>query len=818
MDNTVIDTDKDDVYSKRRSSMNPLAATFTPTFPKPTLLDCAASDHDSDVGPSSEVCISDSRESLVNGLGISSPSASITSGQQSQHNLTEALSPTALLRQDRPIFTNASPMTTTTASMSTTNTTTTTTAEFDPEEFRISLMRQISDKFSTLPLSPTVLDQNGSPVSNSGSNNGNGNSNTHALETTIIQLKKTLRATNTELDRLKDKNQELLEKNHKLELQHLEATHQVARLQDFELNNQFLLSRVKELESSTGSSLDSALETASMSGRRQNSTSIAQSQNQQQIQKLLREIAALTQERDALKIRSWELEKKPFAHQHQHEVRSAHFIDLENERNRLIEELGQKTVAMEDLWNKNEALTLRAKEYEKRVWELEGQVAALEADCASLPLIRSELVEMEARAEAADALVEKLQDFEGQVALVKTLQERINELETTNAELEHSNRDLSEKLNFANNQHTLLAKEFESFRSKDKDDRRLEYLVSRNRELETLLAEQSKLSPDYKEDYEKLSAEMEKLKLRVPQLEGQAKQAALWRNKSLQLEKQIKTMEENEPRLGEMQQLHERNMFLEGELGELEQLRARALELEHELEGAKARLIQLETNKSRMNSVSGLKLQSRARSGSVAQHGPPNLQPQLQLLQQQQQQQQQAPLAPQLQTQTQPSEENEAEKAAAVNLRIKTAGNTLSHHLTRSSSQSISSMDGVLSSPRSPKREFPAATVMVGGTPTPTTATWPSGRMSMSNSSHRMSTSSSTSTATVVSNTGSPGQHLKSLQHGYSAPVSPDESEEEMDYCKKEANAATSATDGATISGAMLTEEPKSLPITSEVN
>ncbi|KAF9273027.1 hypothetical protein BGZ74_004940, partial [Mortierella antarctica] len=525
---------------------------------------------------------------------------------------------------------------------------------------------------ATLPLSPATSDKE-SGLSE---------------EATVAQLKKMLRNTTAELERVKGKNQELRETNHKLELQQLEATHQISRLQDFEFNNQFLLSRVKELES-CASSIDS-METSSMNGHRHSNN------NSQQIQRLMRDVAALTSERDALKIRTWELEKKPYAQQHQQ--RPAHFIDLENERNRLVEELGAKTVAMEELWNKNEALMVRAKEYEKRVWELEGQCSALEDQCAALPQLRADLVEMEARAVAADALVEKMQDMEGQLNLIKSLQDRIQELETTNAELDHSNWDLSERLNIANNQHALLTKEFESFRSKDKDDHQLKFLVTRNRELETLLQEQAKISPDYKDQYERVSSEFEKVKLRLPQLEGQAKQVALLRSKTLQLEKQIKTMEELEPRLEEMQQMHERNLFLESELGELEQLRAREMELEGELEESKSRLVQLETNKTRMASFSGLKQPTgRARAGSVAQHNPMMFQ-----------------------------EGDEAELSVRTGSPVQ---------LSRRTSQSVGSDH----TPMSPKREGVASA-------------WPSGRSSMSMATNRMSTSSNTSSSSVLTN------------------------------------------------------------------
>ncbi|KAF9432088.1 hypothetical protein BGZ76_011272 [Entomortierella beljakovae] len=752
------ESDKED-YNSKRSSMNPLAATFTPTFPKSSLSDCSSSDQGNDTRPTpSQRGTADSRDSMITGLGISSPSLESLPRQNKQglSVITNALSPS---QQDRSIFGESPPMTAN--SVATTMTTTT-----DLEEFGVNLMRQINENIesklhrhlskivnasSTIPQSPTTS-QNGSSSTTT--------SSSFVDDATITQLKKLLRSTNTELGLLKEKNQELRDVNHKLERQHLEATHQVARLQDFESSNQFLLTKVKELEStaSASSTIDSLLETSSINGNRYSNGQINNNNNNstfnnnsnsaqsQQVQKLLREVAAITSEKEAL--------KDSKSQSHHQDVRSAHYIDLENERNRLLEELSQKTVAMEDLWNKNEALMLRAREYEKRVWELESQVAALEADCASLPQIRSELVEMEARADAADALVEKLQDMEGQVALVKSLQQRIQELETTNAELDHSNWDLSEKLNIANNQHTLLTREFESFRSKDKDDRRLEFLVTRNRELETLLTEQTKISPDYKDEYKKVSSELDKLKIRLPQLEGQAKQVALLRSKTLQLEKQIKTMEDLEPRLAEMQQLNERNLFLEGELGELEHLRAREMELEHDLEEAKAKLIQLESNKTRMNSFSGLKqLQGgRARSGSVAQHSAPLLHNLVQ----------------------QPSQQEGSEDGSlSGDLRIRTSGTITPSHLGRSS-QSIGSIDAILS-PKSPKREFPPANNMTASTPN---SMWPSGRasMSMSNTSQRMSTSSSTST---VMSSNSIGHHFRGHQQEFSTPVSPEESADE---------------------------------------
>jgi len=585
--------------------------------------------------------------------------------------------------------------------------------DFNPEEFRINLMRQISEKLDTgldrhfsqlvsasaaaLPLSPATSDHDGSQEDN-----------------VVSQLKKLLRSTNAELERVKGNNQELRETNHKLELQHMEASHQVSRLQDFELNNQFLLSRVKELES-CASSVDS-VETSSMNGHRgqhhRHSSSLSgTTQNSQHIQRLMRDAANITSERDALRIRNWELEKKPYAQQHQQ--RPAHFVDLENERNRLVEELGAKTVATEELWSKNEALMVRAKEYEKRVWELEGQCAALEEECAALPTIRSDLVDMEARAVAADALLLKMQDMEGQVELVKNLQTRIQELETTNAELDHSNWDLSERLNIAINQHTLLTKEFESFRSKDKDDRRLEFLATRNRELESLLAEQSKTAPDYKEKHDKAQAELEKIKIRLPQLEGQAKQVTLLRSKIQLLERQIKTMEELEPQLAEIQKLHDRNLFLEGELGELEHLRAREMELEHELQECNSRLAQLETSKTRMASFSGLKHGTRSRSDSSAPH---NL------------------------TLFHEGEEN-ASELNTVRMDSPVHQQPHSNTASRRTSQSINTSDlgGALS--MSPTKSGASASA------------WPSGRSSMSKTIHRMSTSSNSSANNILMST-----------------------------------------------------------------
>ncbi|KAF9413896.1 hypothetical protein BGZ94_000582 [Podila epigama] len=698
--------------SSKRSSMNPLAASFTPSFAKPNIADCAAAEHlasDSATNRVSRLNTMESRDVMVSGLGISSPISDIGRRNTLTVN-TKAMSPTGSIRHDRSAFTVDSPVLSTTG------------PDFNPEEFRINLIRQISDKLETgldrhfsqlvsataLPLSPATSDKD----------------STQSEESTILQLRKMLRNTTAELERTKGKNQELKDANHKLELQHLEFTHQIARLHDFELNNQFLLSRVKELESSA-SSVDS-IDTSSLNGHhrqapvhshsRTHSQASSSNHQSQHIQRLMCEVASLTSERDALKIRTWELEKKPFVQQH-HQQRPAHLVDLENERNRLVEELGVKTVAMEELWNKNEALMVRAKEYEKRVWELESQCATLEEQCASLTQLRSELAEMEARAIAADSLVEKMQDMEGQVALIKSLQDRIQELETTNAELDHSNWDLSERLNIANNQHALLTKEFESFRSKDKDDRRLEFLVNRNRELESLLQEQAKISPDYKEQYERLSSDFEKMKLRLPQLEGQAKQVALLRSKTLQLEKQIKTMEELEPRLQEMQQTHERNLFLESELGELEQLRAREMELESDLDEAKARLIQLETNKSRMSSFSGLKQPiGRARAGSVAQHNPVLFHE---------------------------GDEHHTELTSSPTKHPQ--------HQPLSCRTSLSG--GNESSSMSPKRGDNVVSA------------WPSGRSSMSLSANRMSTSSTSSTTTALTSNG--------LQPAISANVSP---------------------------------------------
>ncbi|KAF9429880.1 hypothetical protein BGZ76_001083 [Entomortierella beljakovae] len=679
--------------SAKRSSMNPNAATFTPFFGK-SGSDYAASDHSGDNSnrPSRRSTVDMSRDAMVAGLGISSPTSE-TNPRQSLTVNTKVFSPGTLLRQERSTFggSDMSPRPLSAAP-----------SDFNPDEFRINLMRQISDQLesgldrhfsqlvsatSTLPLSPATSDIDGS--------------GTNQEENTVNSLKRQLRNTSAELDRVKSKNQELRDANHKLELQHMEASHHVARLQDFEVNNQILLSRVKELES-CASSVDSA-ETSSMNGhhhrghhqRSSSATSNGATQSHH-IQRLISENVALKAERDDFKIKSWELEKKPFAQQHQQ--RPAHFVDLENERNRLVEELGAKTVAMEDLWNKNESLMVRAKEYEKRVWELEGQCAALEEECGALPKIRLELVEMEARAVAADSLVEKMQDMEGQVTLIKSLQDRITEIETTNAELDHSNWDLSERLNIANNQHALLTKEYEAFRTKDKDDRKYEFLVNKNRELETLLQEQAKISPDYKEEYERVSTELEKLKIRLPQLEGQSKQVMLLRNKILQLEKQIKTMEELEPRLAEVHTLNERNIFLEGELGELEQLRAREMELEAELSESKARLAQLETNKTRVASLSGIRSPGRARSGSVAQHNPSLFQ-------------------------------EGDEGASILNIR---SGSPVQQSLSRRTS-----LSGASTTPMSPSRVAPVSA-------------WPSGRSSMSLTAKRVSSTSSGSSSILT--------------------------------------------------------------------
>ncbi|KAG0041039.1 hypothetical protein BGZ82_000018 [Podila clonocystis] len=711
------DIAKEHLAAKRNSSMNPKAASFTPTLPKPSVSDTSVTDDKAsdtlnrtpskNQSKSTRLPSIDSKDSIINGLAAMS---------------------------------TASPM----LPSSTTPSAAPSTVDFDPEEFRINLMRQISDKLETgldrhfsqivsaaslsLPLSPDA--NNGSE--NSLSSTSAAKDPEEALST-ITQLKKVLRHTTAELERIKGKNQELRNENHKLELQRLEACHQVSRLQGFDLNNQFLLARVKELESSSGvgspmeGDLGRAdyLDTVSTSSRH-NGEHFGSLQH---VQQLMREISSLTSERDALKIRAWELEKKPFAQQ---QVRSVHYVDLENERNRLLEELGAKTVATEELWNKNEALMVRAKEYEKRVWELESQCSSLEAECSSLPLLRADLAEMEARAVAADMLVTKLQDMEGQLALVKSLQHRVQELETTNAELDHSNWDLSERLNIANNQHALLTKEFESFRSKDKDDRRLEFYATRNRELEALLQDQAKASPNYKDEFDRISSEYEKVKIRLPQLEGQAKQVALLRSKTLQLEKQIKTMEQLEPRLEEMQQLNERNLFLEGELGELELLRAREMELENELEESKTRITQLESNKGRMASFSGLKQLTRARSGSVAQQQSPFIPPSLP-----------APAAGQ-------ANEDEKEKVN-TEPKVITGPSPLRRGL------SISSLDMVLSPTAGAMREFPQASGA------PTASNWPSGRssMTMSMTTNRMSTISNASSASSVISNNSTIQNSK---------------------------------------------------------
>ncbi|KAF9918878.1 hypothetical protein FBU30_011238 [Linnemannia zychae] len=763
--------------SRRNSSMNPLAATFTPTLPKsgspefPSAEDALTRP----IPPSRQNTLeSKVNDGTVTGLGISSPSTTTIANPRLSTQLqydTKAVSHNASLRSDRAAFETSS-----SAPHNTSLTRTASVVEFDPEEFRDNLMRQITDKLETgldrrfSQLASTLPNSHSSVINNQHSAiamtfTPPSDAALSAMipeEANIAHLRSLLKTANCELERLKHRNQELLENHRQLERQHLEATHQIARLQDQERAQSTIYSRTHGDASSTSlGSLSTdgiALDSVSLNsgvGRRINSSQATRgsmTESNQTIQKLMKEVAALKTERDVLKIRSWELEKKPYMQQPPfHDIRSADFIDLENERNRLIEELGQKTVAMEELWNKNETLTLRANEYEKRVWELESQVATLEAECALLPRIRLDLVEMEARAEAADTLISKLQAMEGQVELVKSLQDRIQELETTNAELDHSNWDLSEKLNFANNQHGLLTKEFESFRSKDKDDRRLEILTNRNRELEAqLTAEQNKASTDYKDKYERANSELEKMKVRLPQLEGQSKQVALLRSKNLQLEKQIKTMEQLEPRLQEMQQLHERNLFLEGELGDLEHLRAREMELEHELEAAKARILQLETHKTRMNSFSGLKqLQTRARSGSVAQSITPFISP-----------------APALQQQTVQESEDDKHHSitpAREDLKIKT--NHGSSHLARSS-QSFTSVETIVS----PKRDFP---------PTPTTASaWPSSRssMNMNHISPRMSTSSNTST--ILSHTSSIGSpQWRTSQATYpSAPASPSES------------------------------------------
>ncbi|KAF9558863.1 hypothetical protein EC968_006858 [Mortierella alpina] len=768
----------------------------------------------------------DSRDALINGLGISSPQLcgqqptglGISSSASTDPYQNKAVTEETLPKAD----TSASAMIPNSASTSDTSAgAVTTTNEFDPEEFQKALMRHISDKLETgldrhlsqfAPTSRTTADgvSGHSKVHSTSSSEVHSSASTLTTssspeELTIAHLKKLLRHSNSELDRLKEKNDLLLETNHCLERKQLETVHQVARLQDFEKHHQFLVARVKELETNgvMSASADHVLETASMNGQRHHtrhgssvmsngSGSGSSIQQHLQVQRLQWELETLSKERDALKIRLWELEKRPFTQQQpQQSIRTVHFVDLENERNRLLEELSLKTVAMEDLYSKNDSLSVRAKEYEKRVWELESLVAKLEASSAIASQLRSELLEWETRATSSEAMIIQMQAMEGgQVALVKSLQDRISELETTNAEISHANRGLSEKLTIANNQHTLLTKEFESFRSKDKDDRRLEFLATRNRELEGLLAEQAKIQPDYKEEYDRVSSELEKVKIRLPQLEGQAKQVALLRSKTLQLEKQIKTMESLEPRLEEMQQLHERNLFLEGELGELEQLRAKEMELELELDESKAKLVQLEaTQKVRMQSFSGLKqLQNvqqqhiraggRARSGSVAQSGTPPFM--LQHLQQPQQQHQQV------------RDDNESEIASPTG-GAKEVGmmiHTTSDVTISQNSRAVSSTDAAPPPPHSPCREFPAA--MANATSTSTTV-WPSGRSSMSLSCHslqRMSTGSSvsSSSSTMVSSSSAVhtnGNHLvKSLR--ISAPASPHESSASADESDRE--------------------------------
>ena len=87
-------------------------------------------------------------------------------------------------------------------------------------------------------------------------------------------------------------------------------------------------------------SLDQVLETASMNGQRHHSRhgsslmnsgsgSAGSIQQNLQIQRLQREVETLGSERDALKIRMWELEKRPYTQQqHQQSIRTVHFIDL----------------------------------------------------------------------------------------------------------------------------------------------------------------------------------------------------------------------------------------------------------------------------------------------------------------------------------------------------------------------------------------------------------------------------------------------------------------------------------------------------------
>ncbi|KAG0348842.1 hypothetical protein BG004_003989 [Podila humilis] len=484
--------------------------------------------------------------------------------------------------------------------------------DFNPEEFRIQLLRQFTDMLETdLDRHLTHLASASSMSISSNNNNGsNGHvdtrsdrsstyssvshgSDTSTATATTTALKKELRRVTAECVRITEKNQKLMDDNHKLEMKNLDTCHQLSRLQsNVANNNRFFMARGGN-DPRSSSCLGSTTDGYNGGGEPlewDGSTTSASSSTQ--VQQLMHKVSVLTSERDTLKIRVWELEKKPF--DQQFAIRSTDYVDLEHERNRLVEELGIKTVAMEELWNRNEGLMIRAKEYENRVWELETQCSSLEAECASLPTIHADLSDLQARAVKADALAHKLQGLESQQTMVKTLQARVQELETSNAELDHSNWDLSERLNIANNQHALLTKEFESFRSKDKDDRRLEFLANRNRELESLLQEQVKTTTScHKEDCDRLTIDYEKAKLRLLQLEGQAKQVSLFRTKTQQLEKQIKTMEQLEPRLDEMQHLYERNLFLEGELGELELLRARELELEGELRESKARLVQL---------------------------------------------------------------------------------------------------------------------------------------------------------------------------------------------------------------------------------
>ncbi|KAF9556434.1 hypothetical protein BGW38_009192, partial [Lunasporangiospora selenospora] len=239
---------------KRSSSMNPLAASFTPSFVKAVPDTVTDSLSDSSYRPSRRSTI-DSRDAVVAGLGISSPTLEPPSRRLTVN--TKALSPSSHSRLDRPTFqTVDSPLLTSAP------------VDFNPEEFKANLMRQISDKLESgldrhfsqiiaasataaaLPLSPATSDADPLVLD----------------EIASTHLKKLLRTSTLELERLKDKNQELQDKCHTLELQNLDYTHQISRAQELEGS---LVSRLKEL-GSCASSIDS-IDSSSMNGYRNSS-------------------------------------------------------------------------------------------------------------------------------------------------------------------------------------------------------------------------------------------------------------------------------------------------------------------------------------------------------------------------------------------------------------------------------------------------------------------------------------------------------------------------------------------------------------------